>query len=208
MEHVIFKTGIVWDSRPGYAKVQFDEENDEQDAGDAGFTTDWLPQLFHATLGEQVVSTLKKNAQVECLMQANLKTGVILGCSYNDEDTPPTTDADTYVHKFEDGTFISYKKGSGSDGILTADVKGDVSIKISGKLDAEVTGETTLKTSKLKVQGDVEVIGKISATDNIETQKEVKATIDVSAGPLNIKLTTHKHLGVQTGSGTSGTPTP
>jgi len=38
--------------------------------------------------------------------------GVILGSSYNDEDTPPTEDINTVKILFEDGTVIEYDKSA------------------------------------------------------------------------------------------------
>lgn len=79
----------------------------------------------------------------------------------------------------------------------------------------EVTGEVTV-TGNLTVSGTVTASTAISSpsisgpgvtmvSGNIDASGEVKGAT-VKAGPID--LGTHKHSGVTTGSGTSGTPTP
>lgn len=55
-------------------------------------------------------------------------------------------------------------------------------------------GTVLVQGVKLRVECDVEVVGNITATG------------EITAGP--IPLRSHRHTGVETGSGTSGAPTP
>jgi phage baseplate assembly protein V len=81
--------------------------------------------------------------------------------------------------------------------------------KITHKMGGSSKIEVTSSGVKLTVGGTilnvtssgVEVTGKVTASQDIETTGG-----DVKAQTITLKA--HKHLGVQTGSGTSGLPTP
>lgn len=61
------------------------------------------------------------------------------------------------------------------------------------------TGEATFKVKKLTVDAEETIFkGKVSAEQEIVSEKEVTAK--------NINLTTHIHIGVESGSSTSGNP--
>lgn len=70
---------------------------------------------------------------------------------------------------------------------------GVVEVKAAGKVVVEAP-EVEITAPIVRITGDVEVTGKITATGEIQSG--------------SIPLTTHKHTGVQPGAGTSGTPTP
>lgn len=199
-----FKTGKVWEAKPGYAKVLFDDElDDDLEDDEAGFTTEWLPQVFLFTHGDQEVITLEKDTQVRCLMAANLKDGVILGAIYSDTDNPPAeANADTWVKKFKDGTVLIYDKKAHK---LTADVKGDIAITGTGKLDAIISGNTTIKSPNVKIDGKLEVTGDITAGSKISATGEISSDADVKA--LTVSLVGHMHA-VTAAPGTTGPPTP
>lgn len=203
---MIFKDGIVWESKPGFARVHFDEEDTEETSGETGFTSDWLPVMYTRTFKDGECWPLEKGEQVRCILDQDCNQGVILGAMFDESNTPGNGAASGMrTIYFEDGTVISYKKGiDTAQGELNADIKGNVTIKASGTLNADITGEATIKSKKFIIDGDMEVKGEISATKDISSSTE----ISVGTGPLAIKLTSHKHIGVQTGGGTSGTPIP
>lgn len=89
--------------------------------------------------------------------------------------------------RFSDGCLVEYDTIANKLKIITA---GDI----------EITADSGVKitASSVQVTGNVDVEGSISATDSIS------ADIEVSAG--EIKLSTHKHIGVQPGAGVSGIP--
>lgn len=68
------------------------------------------------------------------------------------------------------------------------------SITIGSTQSVNITGSQDISASVTNIANDVNVTG------------TVKATTEVQAG--NIKLTTHKHTGVQAGPSTTGTPIP
>jgi hypothetical protein len=67
-------------------------------------------------------------------------------------------------------------------------------------LPVNVTG------SAIGLNGDTTITGKLHLTGDMTADAKITATGEVQSGA--IKLTTHKHTGVTTGGGTTGTPTP
>lgn len=180
----MLRYGTISEVKPekGLARVRFEEDD---------IVSGWLQITQPNTLGDKAYRSLKVNEHVACLMDTHAENGVIIGAIYNKQDTPAYTGEKCGV-KFEDGTEIIYDKAEGS-----------YLIKLnSGKLIIETPSDVELTCAKLKVTGDVEVTGKIDASSDITSETEV------TAGPLAIKLTTHKHIGVQPGPGTTGTPVP
>ncbi|WP_153799080.1 phage baseplate assembly protein V [Foetidibacter luteolus] len=219
------KYGLVSEVKPGFAKVSFIEDE---------FVTDWMPVIVRKTKTDKESWQLEINEHVVCLMLHDCDEGVILGAIVNDEDTPdPGEGAGKFRKLFSDGTFIKYDKAAHE---LTVDVKGDlkavttgkVEIRAGGKADVQAAGDITAQTpTKATIQapvinltGNVVVSGslqaaaisaiasggfdgKITSNANIETTGEIKGA-DIKAGAIS--LLTHKHGGVQTGAGLTGTP--
>lgn len=73
---------------------------------------------------------------------------------------------------------------------LEVDVQGDSIINVAG--ETTLTSNGTTINSAVEINGNVEVIGTVTAT------------VDVVGGGKSLK--THKHTGVQTGGGVSGPP--
>lgn len=236
MNTAIWKDGHVTDYKPGYAKVVFMPDEIE---------SDWLQIVYPFTMGSKTCWPLKVNTQVKCMMADNMVDGVIIGATYNEEDTPPSSaSAHVFVTEFEDGTVLKYNKQSHE---LEANVQGKVKVmatemnaQIAGKVivtatdNIEATSSTKIKgiapefevtAANIKLNGAVVIAGPLTAgsfaivpaggangkvNGNIEIDGNVKATNvegtnEVKVGSIN--LSTHKHIGVQTGSGVSGTPT-
>lgn len=77
---------------------------------------------------------------------------------------------------------------------VTVDAENATAAWEGGTLSLEPGGVARMKGSKLVVENDIEVQGKITATG------------DVISGVISLQQ--HKHLGVQTGPGITGLPTP
>lgn len=100
--------GEVSDSKVGYAKVYFPEQD---------VVSDWLEIVKPRAKGDDCNWPLVQGEQVACVMSFTeddrCDTGVILGAISNDEDVP---DADAglnkYRLKFEDGGVLEYNKDS------------------------------------------------------------------------------------------------
>lgn len=80
----------------------------------------WLPDI-----GEQVVVAFYND---------DWDTGVILGATYNSQDTPPANTKDKFVIKFKNGSFIEHDRKTGNlrikaTGNITIEADGDIVIK-------------------------------------------------------------------------------
>ena len=76
-------------------------------------------------------------------LPTGIESGFILGAYYNQKDKPPVIDQNKRTVKFKDGTIIEYDRKQHK---LTADVKGDIDIKATGKIDMIVNGDISLQS--------------------------------------------------------------
>lgn len=128
------KIGIVTATDVATCKVRVQFQ--DQDA----VVSDWLPVMQKKTLKDKVYWMPDINEHVVCLLDDNEEFGVVLGAIYSDADTPPVTSQDKFHIKFEDGTTVEYDRSSHK---LSADVKGDIEVKATGKADVTIEGKTT-----------------------------------------------------------------
>ena len=77
-------------------------------------------------------------------LPTGIESGFILGAYYNQKDKPPVMDQNKRTVKFKDGTIIEYDRKQHK---LTADVKGDINIKATGKIDVFAEGSITAITN-------------------------------------------------------------
>ncbi len=104
MNGTSFKYGIVSESKPGFAKVYFEED---------GIVTDFWPLLQRTSLKDKSTWPLNLKEHVVCLVDERLEDGVILGAIYNEDDpVDPAAADDKFRMLFEDGTYIEYNKTS------------------------------------------------------------------------------------------------
>ena len=105
-------------------------------------------------------------------------------------------------------------------------VKGDYNVEVDGNKNEYIYGnlnqvvhgarsvtideastESIGSTQTIKVSGSQNITASVTNINNdVNVTGTVKATTEVQAS--NIKLTTHKHSGVQSGPSTTGAPTP
>jgi hypothetical protein len=99
------------------------------------------------------------------------------------------------VNLFIDGNVTAQIGGN-----VTADIGGNVTADIGGQVDMTVGGTVNSTASSFNLTGDLNVTGTIKATQNI---------IDGTRSMANDRAiyNSHRHGGVQPGSGTSGSPT-
>lgn len=188
----MLKFGIISkvDSDKGLARVNFPD--DEVVSG-------WLPILQNNTLKNKFFHTFDIGEHVACHMDLNSENGVILGAIYSKNEQPGDVKGDNlWGVEFEDGTKISYDRDAN---LLKIEAFKDVTV-ICEKAIIEASDSIDITSPTININGDINLDGRMDATDDISTSGEV------SAGPFNIPLSTHKHTGVTTGPGISGTPIP
>jgi len=197
------------DASKGYARVKF-TDND--------IVSDWLQVVVMGAISTKFFHMFDINEQVACLMDEGDEEGVILGALYNDGTKPEGGDENVVKVNFPDGSVISYDKSSSEYNI---DIKGKINIKSTGEVSVQAQSVSVQSTSvditsMVNLTGNLTVTGAISAASISATTVDaggisisdgnITTSGEVTAGGIGLK--THKHLGVTTGSGTSGTPTP
>ncbi len=169
----LIKFGVVSECKPesGLYRVKLEEDD---------MTTRFIPVLNVNTLKKKDENPLSLNEHVCCLMDERCENGVILGSIYSSADTPAEgAGENVFRTTYEDESYVSFDKSTGT---YTIDVKGDVIIKVPN-------------SKKVKITGDVEVTGKITASG------------DVVGAQVSLSQHTHPYVNV-TASATTSIPTP
>lgn len=230
----MLKFGIISqiDAAKGLARVKFDDIN---------IVSSWLHIAVPISYKDQVQFPFFVNQHVYCMMDELCERGVICGAIYDEKNSPSAGDANKVRLKFENGLKLEYDRSAKK---LSVTGTGDVEINTTGKLDATVTGDATVKALNADVEATVKATLKAPTVDIDAVTTNVTGVLNVtgivscagiaaaagSGGPGNatiagnltvtgtvqggtvkegvIQLGTHKHTGVTTGPGTSGTPTP
>lgn len=200
------------DPAKGYARVTFTDD---------GIVSDWLQFVVMGAIKDKFSHTFSINEQVACLMDENSEEGVILGAIFNDK-TPLNNGGDGIFRvKFDDNSVIEYNRNSHE---YKLDIKGKINVSAQSEVNINAVNANITATAIAKIEapviqlngavaisGGLTVGGTISApgggaiSGDFEVAGQIKGAT-VTNG--TISLGTHKHTGVQTGGGTSGTPIP
>lgn len=187
------------DAAVAKARVRFPVDVETEEAGEEGMESHWLAVGHRWSLGarEFVMPTIGE--QVACLMDERCRYGVILCGVYSEADTPPEAPAKAWRREWPDGTILQYDPEAHEllahvEGTVTLEATGDVVVHSDADATVQAGGTATVQAPDIFLDGDVRVSGDITADG------------EITAG--TIPLTTHKHIGVTTGGGTSGTPVP
>lgn len=207
----MLKFGLISevDATTGLAKVNFDQE---------GIVSGWLPMLQPKTKLDQFVIPFDINEHVVCLMDDRLEHGVILGAIYDSKNKPTGADNKKIRVQFVQGLCVEYDRDSktltlNGEGHFTVDISGNVTVNcdkavINSLTDAEISAVTEIKLTApvVTVSGELSAAAiTTTGSGNITAGGTLQGAV-VKQGL--IELGTHKHTGVTTGGGTSGTPTP
>jgi len=136
---------------------------------------------------------LREGQKVICLLlpQSGTTDGFIIGTVYDTDNPPPVCDRNKFHTKFEDGTVIEYDTANHK---LTANVKGDVEIEVSGHMSAVVERDVLVR-SKTKItlqapainlqnnsptigflEGDFRIVGSLTVEGNVKVDGNIHAT--------------------------------
>lgn len=207
----------------GLARVTFEEDDN--------IVSPWMPMGMFGTVQPKVIIPFSVNEHVYCMMDEYCESGVIVGAIYDAGNQPDGGAQNKYRVKFMQGLCVEYDAQTKTlkidgTGKVKIDISGDAEIKcqkavIDSLTTAEVKAVTEIKlTAPLITCGGVVTAGAIStapvpgvggADGNMSISGDITSTGKVEAVEIkegSIRLGTHKHIGVQTGGGTSGTPVP
>lgn len=197
----MIRYGIISEIDPakGVARVKFEED---------GIVSDWLRISVPNTAENKDERWYDLNEPVWCIMDEHAETGVIGGSYYHEGNTPPIGDPNKRAVTFSDGTKIIYDRAAS---LLEVSCVGDVIIKcvnatVQASTKVTVDAPDSEVTGNLKVNGNLDVDGDSSSQGSISAQGAIQSQTEVQAGV--IKLTSHKHTGVQPGGGITATPIP
>lgn len=154
------------------------------------FETAWLAFVTPNAGGNQFYCLPDVGELVAVLLDARGESGCVLGAIYNAQDPVPVADSEIWLHKFSNGTEISHHRKTG-----------DVVVKTSGTVT--VTAGNAVVNAPTEINGDTTINGKLHASGNIISDKEVSAP-SVKQGAIS--LGSHVHSGVQGGRDLSGSP--
>lgn len=212
------------DAAKGRARVKFD--------GEDGIVSYWLPMAQAKTSPEKFLIPFDVNEHVYCMMDERLEYGVICGAIYDQKNSSTGGNNDKFRLQFVGGLLVEYNRTNNTlaisgPGDFKVDIngtgKGKVNIKcnqavVESLTDAEVKATTlvkltapavvcsgTLQATAIGVGTSPPGSGNMAITGDMNVTGKVEAT-EVKEG--SIRLGTHKHSGVTTGGGTSGTPVP
>jgi phage baseplate assembly protein V len=131
---------------------------------DRNFQSGYMTVLQRNTLGTNDFYVPEEGEPVWVMMAGrSLSRGLILGSAYTDDNPPPYNSRTIRGVKFKDGTFIIYDAANGgnyqinSAGKLTATTVGDANVTVGGNLVANVTGNASLKSPNITLDGAVTV---------------------------------------------------
>jgi phage baseplate assembly protein V len=197
----MIRYGIISEIDPakGVARVKFEEDD---------IVSDWLRISVPNTSENKDERWYDLNEPVWCIMDEHAETGVIGGSYYHEGNTPPIGDPNKRAVTFSDGTKVVYDRATS---LLEVSCVGDVIIKcVNATVEASSsvtidTPESTF-TGNVQVDGNLGVNGDATSQGSLNVQGTIKSDTEVQAGV--IKLTSHKHTGVQPGGGITATPIP
>ena len=129
--------------------------------------TDWLPILVSNSLSNQENNPIDIQTPVAVLLDESGQDGVILGAIYTDSNPPAVVDSTKKYYHFKDGSHFEFDPNT-------------------SKFTADIKGEASIKAVKTTFEGDVDVIGNITATKEKKNKKgSMQAVRDTYNGHTN-----------------------
>lgn len=126
---------VAIDESRGMARVQYTDMDGE--------VSYWLAVVKQKTLKDKAYWMPDIGEHVAVLIDENAEEGVVLGAIYSEADSVPVSSKDKYHIRFNDGTMIEYDRAEHK---LTADVKGDIEVKSTGRCDVDCQNQIYIKS--------------------------------------------------------------
>jgi len=193
--------------------------------------TTWLPWLTSRAGGDRSWWAPEIGEQVLVLSPSgDMGQGVVMPALYSTAKPPPAGAETVHRMIYADGAIIEYDRQTHR---LKADIPGNVQVIAAGDITAQATGKITATaggnieataggSATLQASGSVSITGAsislngpIALNGAVTTSSTLAAAGAVTAASVaapsissgSIILGSHRHTGVSTGSGTSGSPT-
>jgi phage baseplate assembly protein V len=236
------------DTTKGRVRVKLDADDDVDTENK--LVSEWLPVLVRKSLQDKETFPFDVNEHVAVLFEdEHSEKGIVLGAIYDDTILPNGAGADIYRVFFANGDSVQYNRSTGKyDVNLTGDIDITGGAKVSVDAASEVKIQSATKVSiigvteidltslDVKVSGNMEVVGTLSAAalvsaagisvggpgsgkgmdaaGNMTGIHDITATGNISTdGEVTAKasshpelLSVHTHGGVTPGGGASGPP--
>jgi phage baseplate assembly protein V len=215
--HIMFGRVAEADYTKALVRVAIGDEDDEE----GHLLTGWLPLGAARAGGDREWHPPEVGEHVVVLSESgDTPNGIVIpGGFYTSDSTAPGDRAGLWRKSFKDGATIEYDRDAGAfliDAKSKATLKvGDSTVVMKGGSKITLTvGDCAIEMSngtlKLSAGGQTVTLsgagvassGKIAGQDGLDVQGGSFKHNGTNVGA------THKHLGVQTGSGTSGAPMP
>ncbi len=176
------------------AAVTFDDDD--------GQTSGMLPVIIPNTLENRDHCLPDIGEDVLCLfLPTGTEEGFILGSFYAGNVNTPESSSDVRAVTFRDGTRLAYDRSSHK---LSADVRGDVTVTATGKIEMKSDTQITLTAPQIVFNGPINTYSQDGGSGVMNVTGTLHATGDVTAS--GISLNSHVHDGVQSGGSTTGGP--
>lgn len=122
------------------------------------FVTPWLFVLVPKTGKDKAFWMPEVEDQVALLLDAEARTGFVLGSIYSTVDEiPEMVDSETRWHvQMEDGTTIDYNRETSE---MTVDCVGDVIVKSDKNVTVEAAQKITIEGAQVAINGAVKING-------------------------------------------------
>ncbi len=131
---VELRFGTVQEFAKGKARVVFPDQD--------GIVSPWIPVGYARTKDDVEYDPLAVGEPVACLMSDNGESGVVLCSTYTEAAPPPEGAEQHWTRQFKDGTKLTYDRETKK---LTAELKGDAEVKVTGNAKLEATGTVDVK---------------------------------------------------------------
>lgn len=178
-----------------------------------GLATDWLPWITARAGATRTWSAPRAGEQVLVLSPyGDPAQAVVVPSIYQDDHPAPANSQDIERVEFPDGAVVEYDSAAK---VMTVTTSGNVIVNCSQAVinaESSVTLNTpqTTCTGNLTVEGLLTYLGGMVGSGGSGASAQITGNVAFSGGTLTHNSTdigsTHKHGGVQTGGGQTGTP--
>nr|WP_275447097.1 phage baseplate assembly protein V [Pseudoalteromonas sp. Of7M-16] len=138
--------------------------------GHDNIQTGWLPVLTRRAMGVQIYALPKIGEQCWALFLplSGMEKGLVLGATFNRQDTPPTSNAAQTWIQFEDGTRFYYDQ-----------VQHHCELNMPAGTLVVTAPETTIN-SNVTINGDTQINGNTNMDGTLDTTGNIHSDAEVS----------------------------